>query len=147
MAMGIQGHGADPITGFTGFPGFDPQLLKSVGQLAGSFVPLQPGKSSIFSGELVSVNNSDLMGINFNRPFHKGGKEQRVIDAVLRKGPCFHFKSPFYEINVWLIGVNELYISQLSKISRFVLSKGKILCLFFPLDPVFFLFYTLFIQQ
>jgi hypothetical protein len=74
MPMVIESHGGHPIARLPRLSRLDSQFQQGMGELTGSLVPLSPGKPEIFTG-IIPINNTDIIRIHIQRPFHKGSQE------------------------------------------------------------------------
>jgi hypothetical protein len=77
MPVMIEGHGGHPVSGFSRFARIYAQFLKGMGELAGAFVPLTPGKPEILAG-VTPVDNADIIRVHLHRSFHESRQKQRI---------------------------------------------------------------------
>jgi hypothetical protein len=70
----IERHGGEAVAWSASRACLDAQFLESVSELAGTLVPLTPGKSEVFTF-VVSIDNANIIGIDTDGRFHEGGEK------------------------------------------------------------------------
>ncbi len=91
VAVGVERHRGDALARLPGHAGEYLELAaQAVGQLRHAPIPLHPGKAEIRPGDVVAVDDTDLVGVHAHRPLHDRGEHKRVVRAEFWVGPGCH---------------------------------------------------------